>query len=149
MVEIIDGGVTTPQGYKAAGVHSGVKYRSLDLGLVYSEVPATACVGYTSNDVKSAPVQVMMKENSEKLQAVLDGRDILCEEIGLLCLENIFTGICGYKIAYATFIVDYAVGCEFFVNSHYRIGVYAYLRAILTDRGDAVFCLEPAGEDVV
>ncbi|AMK14133.1 glutamate N-acetyltransferase/amino-acid acetyltransferase ArgJ [methanogenic archaeon mixed culture ISO4-G1] len=71
MVEIIDGGVTTPQGYKAAGVHSGVKYRSLDLGLVYSEVPATACVGYTSNNVKSAPVQVMMKENSEKLQAVV------------------------------------------------------------------------------
>ena len=44
MVEIIDGGVTTPQGFKAAGVHSGVKYRSLDLGLLYSEVPASAFV---------------------------------------------------------------------------------------------------------
>ena len=71
MVEIIDGGVTTPQGFKAAGVHSGVKYRSLDLGLLYSDVPATACVGYTSNKVKAAPVQVMMKENSPQLSAVV------------------------------------------------------------------------------
>ncbi len=71
MVEIIDGGVTTPQGFKAAGVHSGVKYRALDLGLLYSEVPASAFVGYTSNQVKAAPVQVMMKENSPKLSAVV------------------------------------------------------------------------------
>lgn len=71
MVEFIDGGVTTPMGYKAAGVHSGVKYRSLDLGMLYSDVPASAFVGYTSNNVKAAPVQVMMKENSPKLQAVV------------------------------------------------------------------------------
>lgn len=71
MVEIIDGGVTTPQGFKAAGVHSGVKYRSLDMGLLYSEVPASAFVGYTSNNVKAAPVQVMMQENSPKLSAVV------------------------------------------------------------------------------
>ncbi len=71
MVEIIDGGVTTPHGFKAAGVHSGVKYRSLDLGLLYSEVPATACVGYTSNNVKAAPIQVMMQENSPVLSAVV------------------------------------------------------------------------------
>jgi glutamate N-acetyltransferase/amino-acid N-acetyltransferase len=71
MVEIIEGGVTTPQGFKAAGVHSGVKYRALDLGLLYSEVPATAFVGYTSNAVKAAPVQVMMKENAQKLSAVV------------------------------------------------------------------------------
>ena len=71
MVEIIDGGITTPQGFKAAGVHSGVKYRSLDLGLLYSEVPATAYCAFTSNNVKAAPVQVMMKENSPKLSAVV------------------------------------------------------------------------------
>lgn len=71
MIEIIDGGVTSPQGFKAAGVHSGVKYRSLDLGLLFSEVPAAAFVGYTSNKVKSAPVQVMMEENSPTLSAVV------------------------------------------------------------------------------
>ncbi len=71
MVEIIEGGITTPQGFKAAGVHSGVKYRALDLGMLYSEVPASAFVGYTSNAVKAAPVQVMMKENSPVLSAVV------------------------------------------------------------------------------
>lgn len=71
MVEIIDGGVTTPQGFKAAGVHSGVKYRSLDMGLLYSEVPATAYCAFTSNNVKAAPVQVMMEENSPTLSAVV------------------------------------------------------------------------------
>ena len=71
MVDIIDGGVTTPLGFKAAGVHSGVKYRSLDLGMLYSEVPANAFCAFTSNKVKAAPVQVMMKENSEKLSAVV------------------------------------------------------------------------------
>ncbi|MDR0309569.1 MAG: bifunctional glutamate N-acetyltransferase/amino-acid acetyltransferase ArgJ [Candidatus Methanoplasma sp.] len=71
MIEEIEGGITTPQGFKAAGVHSGVKYRALDFGMVFSEVPASAFVGYTSNAVKSAPVQVMMKENSPKLSAVI------------------------------------------------------------------------------
>lgn len=71
MVEEIDGGITTPQGFKCAGVHSGVKYRSLDLGLLYSEVPATAFKAFTSNKVKSAPVQLMMKQNSPKLSAIV------------------------------------------------------------------------------
>lgn len=71
MVEIIDGGITTPQGFKAAGVHSGVKYRSLDLGLLYSEVPATAFKAFTSNKVKAAPVQMMIKDNSPKLSAIV------------------------------------------------------------------------------
>jgi len=71
MIEDVEGGITTPQGFKATGVHSGVKYRALDLGMVFSEVPASAFVGYTSNAVKAAPVQVMMKENSPKLSAVV------------------------------------------------------------------------------
>ncbi len=71
MIEIINGGVTTPHGFKATGVHSGVKYRSLDLGMVYSEVPARAYCAFTSNNVKAAPVQVMMKENSQTLSAVV------------------------------------------------------------------------------
>ncbi len=71
MIEEIEGGITTPQGFKASGVHSGVKYRALDLGMVYSDEPASAFVGYTSNEVKAAPVQVMMKENSPKLSAVV------------------------------------------------------------------------------
>lgn len=70
-MKIIDGGITTPVGFKAAGVHCGVKYRSLDLGVIYSECPANAFIGYTSNNVKAAPVQIMMEQNSPTLSAVV------------------------------------------------------------------------------
>ncbi len=68
-MEKIEGGITAAQGFKAAGVHSGVKYRSLDLGVVTSDVPAKGFIGYTSNKVKAAPVQVMMETNPRELQA--------------------------------------------------------------------------------
>jgi glutamate N-acetyltransferase/amino-acid N-acetyltransferase len=71
MTDFIEGGITTPQGFKAAGVHSGVKYRSLDFGMLYSEVPATAFAAYTTNEVKAAPVQVMMSDDSPELSAVV------------------------------------------------------------------------------
>lgn len=71
MVEFIEGGITSPQGFKAAGVNSGVKYRSLDLGLLISEVPATAFKAFTSNKVKAAPVQLMIAQDSPKLSAVV------------------------------------------------------------------------------
>ena len=71
MVEFIEGGITTPQGFKASGVHSGVKFRSLDLGMLYSEVPATAFKAFTSNKVKAAPVQLMIAQDSPTLQAVV------------------------------------------------------------------------------
>lgn len=68
-MEKIEGGITAAQGFKAAGVHSGVKYRSLDLGMVTSDIPAKSFIGYTSNKVKAAPVQVMMETNPRELQA--------------------------------------------------------------------------------
>ncbi|MFA7342546.1 MAG: bifunctional glutamate N-acetyltransferase/amino-acid acetyltransferase ArgJ [Candidatus Methanomethylophilaceae archaeon] len=70
-MERIDGGITTPQGFLAAGVHCGVKYRSLDLGMIYSEVSAKSFIGYTTNKVKAAPVQVMMEEDPKELRAFI------------------------------------------------------------------------------
>lgn len=91
MVEIIDGGITTPQGFKAAGVHSGVKYRSLDMGMVYSEVPATAYCAFTSNNVKAAPVQVMMEENSPTLSAVVINSGNANALTGHRGIEDVYT----------------------------------------------------------
>ncbi len=71
MVEIVEGGITAPQGFRAAGVHSGVKYRSLDLGLLVSDVPATAFKAFTSNKVKAAPVQLMISQDTPRLSAVV------------------------------------------------------------------------------
>jgi len=53
------GGVTSPQGYRAAGLHCGIKASGKpDLSLVVSDVPATAAGLFTLNLAKAAPVLV-------------------------------------------------------------------------------------------
>lgn len=58
MAAAVDGGVTAPLGFRAAGVHCGVKpdAGALDLALVVSERPAAAAGIFTTNQVKAAPV---------------------------------------------------------------------------------------------
>ena len=53
-------GVTTPQGFTAAGVSAGIKRTpgELDLALVVSERPATAAAVFTTNRAQAAPVIV-------------------------------------------------------------------------------------------
>ena len=60
MVNFIEGGVTAPAGFQAAGVHCGIrKNRSKkDLGLIVSDRPASAAAVYTRNLVKGAPLTV-------------------------------------------------------------------------------------------
>ena len=60
MVSTVPGGVCAPKGYKAAGVHCGVrKNRSKrDLALIVSEKRASAAAVYTTNLVKGAPLTV-------------------------------------------------------------------------------------------
>ncbi|MGI6081648.1 MAG: bifunctional glutamate N-acetyltransferase/amino-acid acetyltransferase ArgJ [Limnochordia bacterium] len=54
---VTGGGVTTPQGYQAAGVHCGLKRVRHDLAIILSAAPA-ACAGvFTTNLVKGAPVR--------------------------------------------------------------------------------------------
>ena len=60
---LIAGGVTAAQGFRAAGMHCGVKDNfatpqpdKKDLAMVLSEVPCTAAGTYTSNVVKADPV---------------------------------------------------------------------------------------------
>ena len=54
----IKGGVTAPQGFRANGVHAGVKAGSdpakNDLALIFSEKECTAAATYTLNRVKAA-----------------------------------------------------------------------------------------------
>lgn len=56
----VEGGVTAPQGFVAAGVYCGVKEAKKDLALIYSEAPAVAAAMFTTNVVKAAPVLVTM-----------------------------------------------------------------------------------------
>jgi glutamate N-acetyltransferase/amino-acid N-acetyltransferase len=53
------GGITTPQGFRAAGVSAGIKANGgLDLALLVSDTPATAAAVFTINRAQAAPVLV-------------------------------------------------------------------------------------------
>jgi glutamate N-acetyltransferase/amino-acid N-acetyltransferase len=55
----IEGGVTTPRGYRASGSSAGIKPApALDLALVVSDAPATAAAVFTTNRAQAAPVVV-------------------------------------------------------------------------------------------
>jgi glutamate N-acetyltransferase/amino-acid N-acetyltransferase len=51
----------SPRGFSSFITNAGIKDTSLDLGVVVSEVPATAAAIFTKNQVKGNPVQVGMK----------------------------------------------------------------------------------------
>ncbi|MEI3598937.1 MULTISPECIES: bifunctional glutamate N-acetyltransferase/amino-acid acetyltransferase ArgJ [unclassified Oceanobacillus] len=58
-IKILENGkVTTPKGFQAGGVHTGLRKTKLDFGWIHSEVPATAAGVYTLNAFKAAPLQV-------------------------------------------------------------------------------------------
>jgi len=58
-VGVASGGVTTPQGFRAAGVSAGIKANGgLDLALLVSDTPATAAAVFTLNRAQAAPVLV-------------------------------------------------------------------------------------------
>lgn len=50
------GGIASPVGFRAGGMHCGVKRAKKDLALVVSEVPAACAATFTQNRVPAAPV---------------------------------------------------------------------------------------------
>ncbi len=63
-MKYIDGGVCAAKGFKAAGIHCGIRRNKTkkDIALIVSDVKATAASVYTQNLVKGAPIGVT-KEN--------------------------------------------------------------------------------------
>ena len=59
-MKIISGGVCAAKGYKASGVHCGIRKNQSkkDLALIVSEKKAVTCAVYTRNLVKGAPLTV-------------------------------------------------------------------------------------------
>ena len=56
---IVKGGVTTPKGFSASGLASGIKSSGKrDLGLLYSKGPAIAAAAFTTNRFQAAPIRV-------------------------------------------------------------------------------------------
>ncbi len=60
----ISGGVCAAKGFKASGIHCGIRKNKTkrDLALIMSDIPAAAAAVYTTNLVKGAPIYVT-KEN--------------------------------------------------------------------------------------
>ena len=61
MLNFIDGGVCAAQGFRAAGVHAGVKTHAewkKDVALIVSDVDCAAAAMFTKNVVKAAPIHV-------------------------------------------------------------------------------------------
>jgi len=61
MSKMISGGVCAAQGFRAAGIHVGVKTHAAwkkDVALVVSDVPCAAAAVFTKNAVKAAPIHV-------------------------------------------------------------------------------------------
>ena len=63
-MKLIEGGVCAAQGFRAAGIHVGVKNNKSDkkdLALIVSDIPCSAAAVFTRNAVKAAPIWVDMQ----------------------------------------------------------------------------------------
>lgn len=74
MFQFIDNGsVTSPKGFKAAGIFCGIKKKKKDLALIVSDKPCTAAGVYTLNKVKAAPLLISKEitESDSLVSAIL------------------------------------------------------------------------------
>ena len=62
-MEHISGGVCAAKGFRAGGIHCGIRKNRAkrDLSMIVSDVPAAAAAVYTSNLVKGAPIYVTQR----------------------------------------------------------------------------------------
>jgi glutamate N-acetyltransferase/amino-acid N-acetyltransferase len=69
----VSGSIVTPAGFRAAGMHTGVKRKRNDLGIIYCEKPANAAAVYTLNVIQAAPLAVTKASIAKegKIQALI------------------------------------------------------------------------------
>ena len=92
-MKLISGGVCAAQGFRANGVHCGIRknHTKKDLALIVSEVPASAAAVYTTNLVKGAPLTVTKNNIADgKAQAVIcnSGNANTCNANGIEIAEG-------------------------------------------------------------
>ena len=106
MSERIEGGITAPAGFTAAGVRCGIKKAGLDLALVASDRLASAAGVFTTNRAIAAPVVV----SREHLEASAGRAQAIVINSGC---ANACTGPQGLEAArMMTAETARAVGCE-------------------------------------
>ncbi|WP_391120022.1 bifunctional glutamate N-acetyltransferase/amino-acid acetyltransferase ArgJ [Psychrobacillus sp. L3] len=65
--------IASPKGFKATGIHCGIKHKKKDLALLVSEVPASVAGVFTTNAIKAAPLLVTkdVVYQTGKMQAII------------------------------------------------------------------------------
>jgi glutamate N-acetyltransferase / amino-acid N-acetyltransferase len=102
LVQDIDGSVSAPAGFRAAGVACGIKKSNgLDLALIVSDTPASSAAVFTTNKAVAAPVVV----SKARLQASGGHSRVVVINSGC---ANACTGPDGYQTAEA--MADAAAG---------------------------------------
>jgi glutamate N-acetyltransferase/amino-acid N-acetyltransferase len=98
MMNAIPGGVTAPKGFRASGVHAGIRRNTekSDLALVAAAHPCAAAAVYTTNRVQASPIAVTKRHLQDgRAQAVLinSGNANCCapfaEENALACCQTL------------------------------------------------------------
>ena len=92
-MKLISGGVCAAKGFKANGVHCGIRknHSKKDLALIVSDVPAAAAAVYTTNLVKGAPLQVTRQNIANGIaQAVIcnSGNANTCNANGIQIAQD-------------------------------------------------------------
>lgn len=92
VTELPTGGIITPKGFTAAGVHAGLRYSKKDLGIILSDTPAQCAAVYTTSHFQAAPLKVTQESIAAEglIQAVI---------VNSAC-ANACTGDQGLKDAY-------------------------------------------------
>ena len=90
----IEGGVCAAKGYRASGVHCGIRHNKIkrDIALICSDIPANAAAVYTTNLVKGAPLTVTKQHISNGVaQAIVcnSGNANTCNANGIELAERI------------------------------------------------------------
>ena len=112
-MQYIAGGVCAPKGFKAAGVHCGIRRNrsKYDLALIVSDEMASAAAVYTQNLVKGAPILVTQKhlENGYARAVIVNsGNANTCNANGIEIAEGMcalvreYTGIREEDVAVAS-----------------------------------------------
>jgi len=87
-MKIIDGGICAANGFKASGLHVGVKTKNKDkkdLALIVSDKECSAAAVYTKNVVKAAPLHVTkdnLKNGKAKVVFANSGNANACAPLG-------------------------------------------------------------------
>lgn len=92
-MKLIEGGVTAACGFKASGIHCGIRRNTSknDLSLIFSEAPASASAVYTTNLVKGAPLTVTKAHIADgRAQAIIcnSGNANTCNADGIEIAEG-------------------------------------------------------------